>query len=53
MKKRPFQVVLLDNIEMAKPAEEDTPFEIPIYGRLSNEQGHDVDFTKILGYFYI
>ncbi|KAH7547034.1 hypothetical protein FEM48_Zijuj01G0264100 [Ziziphus jujuba var. spinosa] len=41
VKKRPFGVVLLDNIEMACCDDEDTLLQILTHGRLSNGKGHD------------
>lgn len=48
VKKRPFGVVLLDNIEVARPSDVDILVEILTHGRLSDGKGHFVDFTKML-----
>ncbi|XP_004301681.1 PREDICTED: chaperone protein ClpB1-like [Fragaria vesca subsp. vesca] len=48
VKKRPFGIVLLDNIEVARPSDVDILVEILTHGRLSDGKGHFVDFTKML-----
>ncbi|XP_024171743.1 chaperone protein ClpB1 [Rosa chinensis] len=48
VKKSPFGVVLLDNIEVARPSDVDILVEILTHGRLSDGKGHYVDFTKIV-----
>lgn len=46
VKRRPFGVVLLDNIEIARPSDVDILVEILTNGGVSDGKGHIVDFTK-------
>ncbi|XP_059639847.1 chaperone protein ClpB1-like [Cornus florida] len=48
VKRRPFTVVLFDNVDRAHPSVTDVLIEIISHGRVSNGQGSTTDFTKTL-----
>ncbi|XP_028059247.1 chaperone protein ClpB1-like isoform X2 [Camellia sinensis] len=48
VRRRPYSVILFDNVDMAHPAVVDVLIEILSHGRVLVDQGNSVDFTKTL-----
>ncbi|CAL5411681.1 unnamed protein product [Camellia sinensis] len=48
VRRRPYSVILFDNVDMAHPAVVDVLIEILSHGRVLVDQGNTVDFTKTL-----